>query len=157
MYNSGMAEATDVDQMSSNVSMVENSFSNLQNTIEINYNLLRFQLGVKSDTKIILTETLDDLVKEMDVNDLLTKDFNAMKNIQYDLVDKQEQLSALNLKAQKAKILPSLTGVYAYSTSGMGQKLSSMSWFQSSYLGAQLSVPIFASGQKIFWYKEGKN
>jgi outer membrane protein len=148
MYNSGLAEATDVDQMSSNVTMMENSFSNLQNTIEVNYNLLRFLLGVKPDTKIILTETLDDLVKEINVNALLTQDFNAMKNIQYDLVDKQEQLSALNLKAQKAKILPSLSGVYAFSNSGMGLTLSSMSWYQSSYVGAQLSVPIFASGQR---------
>lgn len=148
MYNSGLAEATDVDQMSSNVTMMENSFSNLQNTIEVNYNLLRFQLGVKPDTKIILTETLDDLVKEINVNALLTQDFNAMKNIQYDLVDKQEQLSALNLKAQKSKILPSLSGVYAFSSSGMGLTLSSMSWYQSSYVGAQLSVPIFASGQR---------
>jgi outer membrane protein TolC len=148
MYNSGLAEATDVDQMSSNVTMMENSFSNLQNTIEVNYNLLRFQLGVKPDTKIILTETLDDLVKEINVNAILTQDFNAMKNIQYDLVDKQEQLSALNLKAQKSKILPSLSGVYAFSSSGMGLTLSSMSWYQSSYVGAQLSVPIFASGQR---------
>jgi outer membrane protein TolC len=148
MYNSGLAEATDVDQMSSNVTMMENSFSNLQNTIEVNYNLLRFQLGVKPDTKIILTETLDDLVKEINVNALLTQDFNAMKNIQYDLVDKQEQLSALNLKAQKSKIWPSLSGVYVFSNSGMGLTLSSMNWYQSSYVGAQLSVPIFASGQR---------
>jgi outer membrane protein len=117
---------------------------------------LRFQLGVKSDTRIILTETLDDLVKEINVNALLAQNFNAMKNIQYDIVEKQEQLSALNLKAQKAKILPSLTGVYAYSTSGMGQDLSSMKWFQSSYLGAQLSVPIFASGQRYSGIKKAK-
>ena len=58
MYATGMAEASDVDQMVSNVTMVENSFSNLQSTIEVNYNLLRFLLGVKADTKITLTETL---------------------------------------------------------------------------------------------------
>ncbi len=46
MYSAGMAEATDVDQMVSNVKMVENSRSSLQRTIELNYNLLRFQLGV---------------------------------------------------------------------------------------------------------------
>ncbi|MCX6334883.1 MAG: TolC family protein [Bacteroidia bacterium] len=156
MYNSGMAEATDVDQMSSNVTMVENSFSSLQNTIEVNYNLLRFQLGVKSDTKITLTETLDDLVKEISVDALLTQNFNVMKNIQYDLFDKQEQMSALNLKAQKAKILPSLSGVYAYSTSGMAQELSSISWYQSSYVGAQLSLPIFASGQRYSNIRKAK-
>jgi outer membrane protein len=156
MYNSGLAEATDVDQMASNVTMVENSFSNLESTIEINYNLLRFQLGVKFDTKIILTETLDDLLKEINVNALLSQEFNTASNIQYDLVDKQAQMSELNLKAQKARILPSLSGVYSNSTTGMGVKLSGMNWYPSSYLGLQLSVPIFASGQRYSSIQKAK-
>ena len=148
MYNSGLAEATDVDQMASNVTMMENSFSNLQNSIEMNYNLLRFQLGVKFDTKIILTETIDDLVKVINVEALLAQNFNPATNIQYDLVDKQEKLSALDLKAQKAMALPSLSGVYSTSTSGMAMKMSDLKWYPSSYLGLNLSVPIFASGQR---------
>jgi outer membrane protein TolC len=156
MYNSGLAEATDVDQMASNVTMVENSFSNLQSAIEINYNLLRFQLGVKFDSKITLTQTLDDLVREINVDALLSQDFNTATNIQYDLVNKQEQMSALNLKAQKAKVLPMLSGVYATSKSGMGAKLSEMDWYPSSYIGMQLSVPIFASGQRYSSIKKAK-
>ena len=148
MYNSGLAEATDVDQMASNVTMMENSFSNLQNTIEMNYNLLRFQLGVKFDTKIILQETIDDLVKDINVEALLSQNLNTAANIQYDLVDKQEKLSALDLKAQKAMALPSLSGVYSTSTSGMAMKMSDLKWYPSSYLGLNLSVPIFASGQR---------
>ena len=156
MFKSGLAEATDVDQMVSNVTMVENSFSNLQSTIEINYNLMRFQLGVKSDTKIILTETLEDLLKEINVNALLSQEFNTTANIQYDLVNKQEQMSALNLKAQKAKVLPSLSGFYSAATTGMGMKLSGMDWYPNSYLGLQLSVPIFASGQRYSSIQKAK-
>jgi outer membrane protein len=148
MYNSGLAEATDVDQMASNVTMMENSFSNLQNTIEMNYNLLRFQLGVKFDTNIILTETIDDLVKDINVEALLAQNFNPGTNIQYDLVEKQEKLSGLDLKAQKAMALPSLSGVYSTSTTGMAMKISDLKWYPSSYLGLNLSVPIFASGQR---------
>jgi outer membrane protein len=148
MYKSGLAESTDVDQMASNVTMMENSFSNLQNTIEMNYNLLRFQLGVRFDTKIILTETIDDLVKEINVEALLAQNFNPATNIQYDLFDKQEKLSALYLKAQKAMTLPSLSGIYSASTSGMAMKISDLKWYPSSYLGLNLSVPIFASGQR---------
>ncbi|MGD0340737.1 MAG: TolC family protein [Bacteroidales bacterium] len=156
MFATGMAESSDVDQMASNVTMVENSFSNLQSTIEVNYNLLRFQLGVKSDTKIILIETLDDLVKEINVQALLSQNFNPATNIQYDLMDKQVKMSELNLKAQKAKILPLLSGVYSYSNSGMGQEFSSMKWYQSSYVGMQLSVPIFASGQRYSSIQKAK-
>jgi outer membrane protein TolC len=156
MYNSGLAEATDVDQMASNVTMMENSFSNLQNTIEMNYNLLRFQLGVKFDTKIVLKETIDDMVKVINVEALLSQALNTSTNIQYDLVDKQEQLSALNLKSQKANILPVLSGVYSASKSGMGETFSGMSWYPSSFVGMQLSVPIFASGQRYSSIQKAK-
>ncbi len=148
MYNSGLAESTDVDQMASNVTMMENSFSNLQNSIEINYNLLRFQLGVKFDTKIILTETIDDLVNDINVKELLAMNFDPTKNIQYDLLDKQEMMSALALKTQKAMSLPSLSGIYSTSSTGMAMKMSELKWYPSSYLGLNLSVPIFASGHR---------
>jgi outer membrane protein TolC len=156
MYNSGLAEATDVDQVASNVTMMENSFSNLQNTIEMNYNLLRFQLGVKFDTKVTLTETIEDLVKDINVEALLTQNFNPATNIQYDLVEKQEKLSALDLKAQKAMALPLLSGIYSTSTSGMGMKMSDLKWYPSSYLGLNLSVPIFASGQRYSSIQKAK-
>jgi len=156
MYNSGLAEATDVDQMVSNVTMVENSFSNLQNTIEINYNLLRFQLGVKFDTKIVLKETIDDMVKVINVEALLSQSLNTATNIQYDLVEKQEQMSLLNLKSKKANLLPVLSGVYSASKSGMGETFSGMSWYPSSFVGMQLSVPIFASGQRYSTIQKAK-
>jgi outer membrane protein len=148
MYNAGLAEATDIDQMESNVTMAENSYSSLQSTVEMNYNLLRFQLGLKSDSKIILTETLDDLTKEINVNTVLAQELNLSNNIQYDLIDKQEKLSVLNVKAQKARVLPSLAGFYSTSTSGMGMKISDFDWYRSANVGLQLSVPIFASGQR---------
>lgn len=156
MFKAGMAEVSDVDQMASNVTMMENSFSNLRNTREINYNLLRFQLGVNSDIRIILTETLDDIMRGLNIRDLLSKEFNPSSNIQYDLVEKQEQMSALNLKTQKARVLPMLSGVYATSKSGMGDKLSDMRWYPSSYLGMQLSIPIFASGQRYSSIQKAK-
>ena len=45
MYSVGMAEATDVDQMRSNVSMLKNTRSSMERNMELNYNMLRFLLG----------------------------------------------------------------------------------------------------------------
>ena len=58
MLAAGMAESTDVDQMVSNVSMSENTKSSMQRTLELNYNMLRFQLGVSPETRIMLTDSL---------------------------------------------------------------------------------------------------
>jgi outer membrane protein TolC len=148
MYSAGMAESTDVDQMSSNVTMVENSRSSLERTVELNYNMLRFQLGVPANTEIVLTETLDALTKEINVETLLSQEFNYSDNLSYQLIEGQEKLSALNLKSQKALILPVLAGVYSTSKTGMGDKVSEITQYNSSLLGLQLSIPIIASGQR---------
>jgi outer membrane protein len=147
MFAAGMAEATDVDQMASNVSMVENTRSSMQRTIELNYNLLRFQLGVPYNTGITLTETLESLTSEINVEALLLQQFDHTQNVDYQLIASQEKMSALNLKTQKASVLPTLAGFYNYGTNGMGDKIGEQRWFQNSMTGLQLSIPIFGSGQ----------
>lgn len=156
MYSVGMAETTDVDQMVSNVNMVENSKSSLERTIELNYNLLRFQLGVQSDTRIRLTSTLEDFTKEINVEALLSQEFNYTNNLNYRLVEGQEQLSAMSLKAQKALVLPALAGVVSGTKTGMGDKVKEINWYNSSLVALQLSVPIIASGQRYAAIKKAK-
>jgi outer membrane protein len=148
MYSAGMAESTDVDQMVSNLTTVENSRSSLMRTIELNYNLLRFQLGVGVETKIILKETLENLTAEINVEALLNQQFDHNQNVNFKLIEGQEQMSALALKTQKASVLPTLAGFYNYGTNGMGNKVNDLRWFQNSMTGLQLSVPIFGSGQR---------
>jgi outer membrane protein len=148
MYATGMAEATDVDQMVSNLTMVENSRSSLERSIELNYNILRFQLGVSPGTVINLTETLENLADEIDIAALVSQEFDHTQNIDYKLVEAQEMMSLLNLRSMKASVLPTLSGFYNYGTNGMGDKVSELRWFQNSMAGLQLSVPIFASGQR---------
>ena len=148
MYSAGMAESTDVDQMSSNVTMVQNSRSSLERTVELHYNMLRFQLGVPADTKITLTESLDALTKDINVETLLSQNFDYSNNLSYKLIEGQEKLSALNLKTQKALVLPVLAGVFSTSKNGMGDKISEIKQYKSSLVGVQLSIPIIASGQR---------
>ncbi|OFY69596.1 MAG: hypothetical protein A2Y71_00745 [Bacteroidetes bacterium RBG_13_42_15] len=148
MYSAGMAELTDVDQMISNVNMVENDRSSLERAIELNYNLLRLQLGVHATTEITLTETLESLTDEINVEALISQEFDHTQNIDYRLVEGQELMSSLALKSQKASVLPTIAGFYNYGTNGMGDKVSELRWFQNSMAGFSLSVPIFASGQR---------
>ena len=148
MFKAGMAESTDVDQMASNVSMVENSRSSLLRTIELNYNMMRFQLGVPANTGIKLTETLDQLTDQVNVEALLSQQFNLSQNVDYRLIQGQELISTLALKTQKSSVLPTLSAFYNTGTSGMGDKVSELQWFPNSMAGLQISVPIFASGQR---------
>jgi len=148
MYSAGMAESTDVDQMVSNVTMVENSRSSLLQSIELNYNLLRFQLGVAPETKLVLTESLESFTSRINIETVLAQQFDHKQNLDYQLTEGMEKMSALALKTQKATILPTLSGFYSYGVNGMGDKVKTQQWFQNSMTGLQLSVPIFGSGQR---------
>ena len=156
MYSAGMAESTDVDQMVSNLNMVENNRSSLERTIELNYNILRFQLGIPATTKIALTETLESLTDKINVEALLAQEFDHTQNIEYKLVEGQEMMSSLMLKSQKASVLPTLAGFYNYGTNGMGDKIPELRWFQNSMAGLSLSIPIMASGQRYARIKQAQ-
>lgn len=156
MYSAGMAESTDVDQMVSNLNMVENNRSSLERTIELNYNILRFQLGIPATTKIALTETLESLTDKINVEALLAQEFDHTQNIEYKLVEGQEMMSSLMLKSQKASVLPTLAGFYNYGTNGMGDKIPELRWFQNSMAGLSLSIPIMSSGQRYARIKQAQ-
>jgi outer membrane protein len=148
MYQAGMAELTDIDQMVSNVTAVENSRSSLQRTIELNYNLLRFQLGLSANSRITLLETLDNIEAAINVDALMAQGFDHKQNVNYKLIEGQEKLSFMALKAEKASVLPMISGFYNKGTNGMGDKLGELQWFPNSMVGFQVSFPIFASSQR---------
>ncbi|MDX2414298.1 MAG: TolC family protein, partial [Bacteroidales bacterium] len=148
MYEVGMAEATDVDQMQSSLTMLTNSMKSLERNLEVSYNLMRFQLGLDTDAGIELTQTLDDFIEEINVTALSLQDFNIQSNIDYRLLSSQEKLGELTVKMQKSTVLPTLSGFYQYNQSGQADKLNRLDWYGSQVLGLQLNVPIFASGQR---------
>ena len=148
MYSVGMAESTDVDQMLSNVATVNNAKLSMERTVEVNYNLLRFLLGVDMSTKIALTDSLDSVISSFKVEELLGQDFKMENNLNYQLIDGQVRMSELSLKSAKSSVLPTLSGSIYYMKTGQGNKISSMGWFPYSVAGLQLSVPIFAFGER---------
>ncbi len=146
MYSVGMAEATDVDQMQSTVTMLENSRSSMLRSLEVNQNMLRFLLGVPANTEITLTDNLDGITAQIDVDALLADEFRLEDKISYQLIDTQLAMSELALKSAKASNLPSLAGSIYYNRNGMGDELMHMQYFPYSAAALQLQIPIFASG-----------
>jgi len=156
MNSVGMAEITDVDQMHSNVNMLKSNISSLERNLELSYNLLRFQLGVGMETEIELTTTLEVILTSTDIFSVLDLEFDLRNNIDFRLLKGREDIQALNLKNEKASLLPTLSAFYQWNRNGMGDKLNDQQWFPNSMLGFQLSVPIFASGQRYSRIKKAQ-
>jgi outer membrane protein len=156
MYSVGMAEATDVDQMKSNVSMLKNNRASMERSMELNYNMLRFLLGVERGTVINLTDNLEGTVAGINVEALVADEFKLENNINYQLIESQLKMSELSLKGAKATAFPTLAGAIYYTKTGMGNELGSMQYFPYSAVGLQLQVPILASGLRYAKIKKAQ-
>ncbi|MFO8055536.1 MAG: TolC family protein [Bacteroidales bacterium] len=143
MYEAGIAEQTDVDQISINLSQLENRKKAMERNINLSYNMLRYQMGLDSGEDIILTDSLQGLLDNIEVSAKLTDSFNLSQNPNYQIVQTQEQLQEKQVDMQKWAFAPTLTGFYSYTEKIMttGFDLS-----PNNAAGLNLNIPIFSSG-----------
>ena len=145
MVRVGVAEQTDADQLKVQVATMINVIKTIERNIELAYNLLRFQLGVDTDTEIILTQTLEELMTEKNARELLSKGFDLSDNYTVQLLDGQIDLANMQISLEKAAALPSVAAFYNY-THKIAKSTFDMS--PNNVIGLQANIPIFASGQR---------
>jgi outer membrane protein len=148
MQQVGMREEIDVDKISVSLSMLESNQQSTDLNTELNYNLLRFQLGIDPDTPLKLASSLEEILTRYSSDLLLNQDFVIENHIDYRLLKTQEQVAEKKLQIEKTAYLPTLSGFYSYSRMGMDNDLKFDSWYPTSMIGLQLDLPIFNSGIK---------
>jgi len=153
MYSVGIAEITDVDQLAVQVSLLENAAKSLSRQVEMAYNLLRIQLGVTAETKITLTESLDEIMAGMDHITTLATPLELNENVDYRLMNSQQLLSKKQVNMEIMSCLPSITGFYSNT-----QKILRPDFDMTppNMLGLQMNVPIFASGMRKAKWDQAK-
>lgn len=146
MYEVGMAEITDVDQLSITVSQLKNALSSLKNSIALNYNLLKFHLGLGAGDNVTLTDELDYFLGQQLYTLLIAESFDVSDNIQYQIMETQEQISQKNVGMQKWAFAPTIGGFYSYTGKILKPELD-MS--PNHTMGASMSIPILSSWERM--------
>ena len=144
MYNAGSVEISDVDQIRITVGQLNNRLLSMERTLDVNYNLLRIQLGLKAGTPITLTDRLDDFLGEEGFANLALKDFDINNNLQYQLTLTQEELQKKAVSAKKWAYAPTLSAGYNYQY----QIVSGGFMTIPHTATVTLSVPIFSGLQR---------
>lgn len=114
MYKAGTAEITDVDQIRITVGHLQNSLLAMQRTVDVNYNLLRLQLGVKAGTPLKLTDSLERFLEEGNFLQLSARSFDVNRNAQFQLMKTQEELQKKMVGLKKWAYAPTVSGSYTY-------------------------------------------
>lgn len=144
MFNNGMAEQTDVDQLSLQVNMLENTLRSMERGLQMINSMLKFQLGLEPSSNLVLTEDLEAIITILNPQSEIN-DFNIANNSTYQLIESQEEITEKMIEMQKMLYAPTITGFYAYN-----QKLltTGFDMTPNNVAGITMSLPVFSSGSK---------
>lgn len=154
MVKVGMIEQLELDQLSVQVNSLDNALKSAERQYEMAKNLLRVQLGVSADTELELTETLTDILDDKNTAELLVgTSFEITENIDYQLMDVQEELTEKQIKMQQANYLPTLSGYYNFT-----EKILKPAFDMSPkhMIGLQMNIPVFSSGERRSQVRQAK-
>ncbi len=153
MVHVGVIEQTDLDQLSVQLTSLLNVRSASERQAELAKNLLRLQLGASIDTELILLDTLEQLIEDSALENVLFNEFNPEGNIDFRMIQQQETLTRKMVDMNKANALPTLVAFYRYT-----HKLLKPDFDMSppNMIGLQLNIPIFSSGQRYSQTQQAK-
>ncbi len=148
----GFAEDIDVDQLDLLVSDLEASALYLKNQLIISHAYLKFYLGLKDADSVVLTDNMEDIISTRHGSDMLTNPFNINQNVDFRSLQKQKELSWLQVKLEKAAYMPTLSANLNYQTQAQREEWNFFDskgvWYASSVFGVSMQIPVFSSGER---------
>lgn len=147
----GFVEETDVDRLQLTKQNNDNTIISLNNQIELSRRLIKYQLGLNYNDSLILVDSLSKFVDNLNADEILYKQFELSKNVDYQLIETQEQLAILNTKREKSAFLPQLSAFFTHSQSTYSDDFKNLAdkWYPATIFGLKLSIPIISSGSRV--------
>ncbi len=145
MYKAGVAELTDLDQLTIQVTLLESSLRTTIRQIAVAYDVLKLQIGISPKSEIELTETLGDFFSPDSFYASLLRAFNLKDNVDYQLIQQQELLSEKQVSMAKMEYLPRLSASFNHLEQIVAPNFNLN---PKNTLAFQLNIPIFSSGQR---------
>ncbi|WDF81253.1 TolC family protein [Mucilaginibacter sp. KACC 22773] len=154
----GFVEKIDVDRITVQYNNLVTTRENVIRSLALNYQMLKFQMGMPIDYNLTLKDKLVDIKMDNSVAELGQDTAFYHNRIEYALQETDKKVNELLLANKKAAYLPTLNfnGNYAasYQDNSFGNLYKNS--FPSSYIGLSLNVPIFSSGQRSNQVKQAK-
>ncbi len=158
MHKAGFIEKAQVDQIIFTELTLQNQISQMKRQVDFTQRLLKFQLGMDMNDSIVLTDNLEQVINTQDFNNYLISDFSTQNNIDYRMIQTQENLTKLDMRRTQSSTLPTVSAFYSYSQKAMRDEFdftdTDKDWFPTSLIGINVKIPIFASGQRYTQIKQ---
>ncbi len=145
MNQQGLNEVTDIEQVRITRSNLQTMIASLESQKEMSVKLLKYQLGVDFAQPVELSDSLPAVLIAGNIQYLTEPQFNVRNSIDYQLVTNLGDVSALMLRREQSKILPTISAFYRHHEQ---LNTPSFNFAVKDLVGASLTLPIFSSGQR---------
>lgn len=152
----GFVEKIDVQRLEVQYNNLVTNRANVVRMLVLNYEMLKFQMGMPIQYDLTLTDKLSDVKLDQNVaeNQIDTSFYH--KRIEYSLLETATALNELDLKRKKAAFLPSLVAfgntTAQFQNNSFGNLYNTN--YPATYIGFKLSVPIFNGFQRKYQVKQ---
>lgn len=156
LFANGFVEKIDVDRLKVLSNNLETERENVIRLLELNVNLLKFQMGMNIQSKLKLKDSIASLQVEESIT--LNDTSSYQNRIEYSLLQTQKKINELDVKRYKSLFLPSLVAFGSSLQSLQSQKFNSLfdRSFPTTVVGFRLSVPILSGGVRTYQVRNAK-
>lgn len=146
MYKQGFIEKIDLDRLEVQRNNLLTETQKVKNLIILSQTLLKFQMGLKLDTAIALTDKLSDTnTTALALTEYPSVDFS--NRIEYSTLMVQRQLAKLDIERTQKGILPKFSFNGSFGAGHSNTRFNPFErWFGSSALTLGINIPIYDSG-----------
>ncbi len=160
VFEAGMAEDTDVDQLELLVENLKASHTNFVNQLGVAEAFLKFYLGMESSDSIVLTDNINTLIDNSKNSLMLQQQFDYRNNPDYSVMFKQKEISAMQVDLAKSAYWPSLLANLNAGTNAQRDTWDFFDtkgkWYFSAFWGVTMKIPILSGGQRMAKVKQAK-
>lgn len=142
LYKAGFAEQLDVDRQDLSLANLTVERENLLRQTEVALANLKYAIGYPLNEPLIVADSLETLIADA-AEEALVSEVDLQRRPEYQLLSQAVLMNELNIRLNKAGYLPALRAFGNVQQQYQGQSLSEGFWAPSSYVGLNLSVPIF--------------
>ena len=159
LNENGFVEKIDLDRVEVAYNNLVTEREKLKNYLNLNENLLKFQMNYDILQPIVLTDT--QMVNNIDQTPVVFGKIDYNSRIEYSLLKTSEKLGKMDLDRYRLSYIPTLAayGSLQYQAFAPDKKFDfyyNQPWYRVTAIGASLSVPIFSGGQKYYKVQQAK-
>lgn len=153
LFKAGFIEEINVDQLEVTMMDLENAILSLERQQVAAEYLLKYQMGLELTQGVVLTDKLIELIESLEYELLVDLNFNLESNINYQILQDQEQLALMDMKMKRSEYLPTLSAFYSLDFSAQRDEFNFLdgneNWYKANAVGLSFNLPLFSSGMRV--------